>query len=465
MPPSQSNPTPSFTNFFVFLSALSISVAIALAVLLIRGGSGETTLAQLSADDRLQLLEQAQTVSPAVYQPFPPSSPMLFYRMKPNTNYQNVLGDNFKTNELGFRAITTFPKPARTRRVLIVGDSWTYGPFVSEAETFSSVLSKHLNASGQQWQVYNLAMLGWNTDNELSALWTFLGQIKPDLVVICPTSNDIDDSFAVWNGRLVNNGFTSSAIFRYSYEYESRWFEVFGKLQRAVDQLAARSIPTLVYFLAEWRNLAPYYAQRTGFHAKYTVVPTDYINSRYRLSSNIDFGRHPSAEGHRLIGEYLFNALIDGEYIFNMKPLPSDAKVSFPGQTFDEAKIRDEFGFWSQFADRYDLIPLDGDTMGRRGIFSVAKKPEDTSLAVKLNLLDDWTLYPLTLRFRLASADAETKELTLTKPAKNSRLTLDIPDTLKTYPFVELHVDADRTILPPGKSFPVSMKRPDISAK
>ncbi len=383
--------------------------------------------------------------------------------MKPNTSYENVLGDDFKTNELGFRTIPTFPKPAMTRRALIIGDSWTYGPYVTIAETFPSVLSEHLNASSQKWQVYNLSMLGWNTNNQVSALMTFLGQIKPDLVIICPTSNDIDDSFDIWNGRLVNKGFNSRAIFRYSYEYERRWFDVFGLLQKTADQLAAKSIPVLIYFLAEWRELVPYYAKQTGFHSKYTVVPTDYIHDQYRLTTNIDPGRHPSPQGYRLIGEYLFNALIDGGYIFNMERLPIKETIIFPKQSFDEDKVRSEFGFWAQFANQYDLIPLHGDTMAQKGLFSVPVKSGDSSVSVKLNLLDDWTLYPLNVRLRVASYEGEAKELTFSKPAKNFETTLEIPNSIKKYPFVEVHVEADRTVLQAENSFPVSMRRPDIS--
>ena len=463
MSPTRSHRDTSFTNFFVFLSALSISIVIALAVLLFRTYPAETRLSSLSADERLQLLEEAQSVSPDVYQSFPPSSPSLFYRMKPNTNHENVLGDDFKTNELGFRTILTYPKPAKTRRILIIGDSWTYGPYVTTAETFPSVLNEHLNASNQKWQVYNLSMLGWNTNNQISALMTFLGQIKPDLIIICPTSNDIDDSFDVWNGRLVNKGFNSRAIFRYSYEYERRWFDVFGLLQRTADQLAAKSIPVLIYFLAEWRELAPYYAKQTGFHAKYTVVPTDYIHEKYRLSTSIDPGRHPSPEGHRLIGEYLFNSLIDGDYIFHMDRLPIKEATSFPKRSFNEEKVRSEFGFWAQFANQYDLIPLQGDTMAREGLFSIPVKSENSSVSVKLNLLDDWTLYPLNIRLRIASYEGAVKELTIEKPVKNFSISLEIPNSIKKYPYVEVHVEADRTVLPAEKSFPVSMRRPFIS--
>lgn len=465
MSDTESRRTSSFKNLFVFLSGLFFALTIALLILLIREWSSETTLSQLSPDDRLRLLAEAQYIAPAVYQPFPPSGPMSFYHMKPDTSYENVLGDDFTTNDLGFRSIPTFPKPERTRRALIVGDSWTYGPYVTQAETFSGVLSKHLNSSGQRWQVYNLAMLGWNTRNQISALWTFIGQIEPDLVVICPTSNDIDNGLQVWNGQLVNNGFDSRALFRYSHTYESRWFEVFGMLQRTADQLAAMYIPTMIYFLAEWRDLAPYYARRTGFRAKYTVVPTEYISDQYRLPTSIDPGRHASTEGHRLIGEYLFNALIDGGLVFNLERIPSDQGATFPERSFDEEKVRTELGFWSQFADQYDLAPLHGDMMGRSGLFSIPSDPESSSVRIKLNLIQERSLYPLTVKLRVASYDGEAKQVTIYRPDEAPVYSLAIPDSIRNYAFVEVEIEADRAILLAGRGFPASMIRPDITLR
>ena len=99
---------------------------------------------------------------------------------------------------------------------------------------FSQQLQRLLDRAGPSWEVVNLSMMGWNTANELSALRVLLPSLQPDVVVICPTSNDIDDSYTVWRGHLARAGFDSAAIFRNSYEYERRWVEVFRRLQEEV---------------------------------------------------------------------------------------------------------------------------------------------------------------------------------------------------------------------------------------
>ena len=105
--------------------------------------------------------------------------------------------------------------------------SWTFGQGVHFDEAFPHQLEKMLNRNHNTWQVYDLAMSGWNTANEIAALRTFFSQLQPDIVVFCPTSNDIDNSLDVWNGHLVLNGFVSQAGFRNSYFYESQWIKVF----------------------------------------------------------------------------------------------------------------------------------------------------------------------------------------------------------------------------------------------
>ena len=96
----------------------------------------------------------------AIYQPFPGTGEPGFYHMKPNTLYDRnhpaaglagVLGAEFTTNDLGFRTHPT-EKPPGTRRLLVVGDSWTFGPGVDESETFTrrleGLLAEHAAPPG-----------------------------------------------------------------------------------------------------------------------------------------------------------------------------------------------------------------------------------------------------------------------------------------------------------------------------
>ena len=415
-------------------------------------------LNDLSATDRQTLVQQASQIAPTGFQPFPAAGPLLFYRLVPETHYDRMMNDSFTTNDLGFRTVPT-AKPQGVKRIVVVGDSWTFGQGVHYDETFPYQLEKMLNRNNNTWQVYDLAMPGWNTANEIAALRTFFSQLKPDIVVFCPTSNDIDDSLDVWNGHLVTNGFVSQAGFRHSYFYETRWIKVFGALQHEVDRLKERGVPSFVYFLAEWRKLTPYYAKLSGFNAPYTVVPTKYIEKPYRLSTAIDPGAHATPEGNQLIAAYLYNALLNMRLTTGVEPLPPNDPVSFPGSTFNQHEVEAEFR--SRSVDGSDLIPLSEDLMGKQALFSVAAPATSRTVIVELALIDNPGLYPLTVNIGLESPEqfSLTKTFSQFSPEPQS-IELTKPVSLDKYSFIDVRVSADHVFA--NGSTPVSMKRPKI---
>jgi hypothetical protein len=308
--------------------------------------------------------------------------------------------------------------------------------------------------------VINLGMMGWNTANELSALRVFLPILKPDVVVMCPTSNDIDDSLAVWNGQLVAGGFRSRAYFCNSYEYERRWVEAFKQLQDASDNLREHGIASFIYFLAEWRKLAPYYARLARLTAKYAVVPTPYIEAPYRLET--DAGRHASVEGHRLIASYLYNALLRAGIVPAGEPVALEHAVEFPGDRYHPAQIRKEFAT-PKAGSTVELIPFAMEFMGLEAMVGIPARPDATDVLVELELIDESVLYPLRLWIDVACAEGMSRELVIDRysPGLHS-VRLAKPRSLDRYDFVEVRLRADRVICPPGHTLPVSMKKPRV---
>jgi hypothetical protein len=300
---------------------------------------------------------------------------------------------------------------------------------------------------------------------ELAALRVFLSRLQPDIVVICPTSNDIDDSYGIWEGNLVDQGFMSGAVFRHSYEYRRRWIDAFRQLQAEVGFLQRQGIPTLIYFLAEWRKLAPYYADLAGFRATYTVVPTDLILGRYRLAAEIDPGQHASPEGHKLIASYLFNALIESRLVKGRTPLPSEYPVTLPGRQYVAKEVEAELRYWWPSAQRADLSQLADGFMANDGLFSVSAAPDAAKVVVTLHLVDEPALYPLTVTVEVASDEKVRRQLVFEHYVPDADpVTLAKPRSLDTYPIVEVRVHADRIASVSGQNA-VSMRRPDIQTR
>jgi len=96
-----------------------------------------------------------------------------------------------------------YEKPPGTFRVLVVGDSFTFGAQVNEEQTFvdrlAGYLQSHLSEGGQDTiriQTLNGGVDGWSTVNELAWLKVEGVRYAPDLVVLMfYTGNDPGENF------------------------------------------------------------------------------------------------------------------------------------------------------------------------------------------------------------------------------------------------------------------------------
>ena len=449
-------------------------VALALGIAVLRLSRAQPRVEDLRAEDREQLVREARRVSPALYEPFLGVDPPGFYRLAPSARYDKshpaagpagVLGDEFTTNSLGFRTIDP-AKPAGVRRIVMVGDSWTFGPGVAESQTFASRLAGMLNedrGDAPAWQVFGLATMGWNTRNEISALRTFLPWLAPDFVVFCVTSNDIDDSFEVWNGNLVQGLFQSGAVFRRSYEYERRWIEALQALDAEARFLQARGVPVLIYFLAEWRGLAPYYTAKAGVRTPWVVVPTPFIVAPYRLAFDVDAGRHANAEGHRRIAGHLHDALLALGWTKGGAPREPEFPIRLPPVEALADAVDAEFAFWSPHVDLRGPLQREGGMLGRETIVSAKNARGAAHAVLEFELLDDPWLYPLDVEARLLAPEPVEARARYERyePGKHV-LELARPAALDGYDFVEVKVAADRVASTPEQPKPVALRFIDL---
>lgn len=87
-------------------------------------------------------------------------------------------------------------KPAGTRRILILGDSYCEGLQVEEEETFQAVLERHTAYVPDQppVEVINGGVSGYGTDNELLFYRHVGREFQPDVVVLSFFTNDLEDN-------------------------------------------------------------------------------------------------------------------------------------------------------------------------------------------------------------------------------------------------------------------------------
>jgi hypothetical protein len=103
-----------------------------------------------------------------------------------------------KINELGFRDPREFDleKNAPTFRILVLGDSVTFGHGAIYEVTYPYLLEQRLRQWRPEvdWQVWNLGVPGYNTSQELAYLERVGPLYQPDLVVVGFFENDLQDT-------------------------------------------------------------------------------------------------------------------------------------------------------------------------------------------------------------------------------------------------------------------------------
>lgn len=87
----------------------------------------------------------------------------------------------------------TVPKPHGVHRILILGDSVTFGYYVPEELTFVALLETALRRLDPAVEVINGGVGGYNTHNEISWLKERGLAFEPDVVVLAFCPNDVDN--------------------------------------------------------------------------------------------------------------------------------------------------------------------------------------------------------------------------------------------------------------------------------
>jgi len=144
----------------------------------------------------------ARAVFPAP--PNPTREPQIVYLSDHEIRYVNLpnqkgwIDDGFVTiNSLGFRGPEIrSPKPKGRFRVVVIGDSVTFGWGVGDTETFCAQLEGLLHKSFpyRDVDVINLGVGGYNTRQEVTLIRRNVSVLEPDMVLVGFYSNDVPEA-------------------------------------------------------------------------------------------------------------------------------------------------------------------------------------------------------------------------------------------------------------------------------
>jgi lysophospholipase L1-like esterase len=108
---------------------------------------------------------------------------------KPNINtyYKGVSVVN---NSLGFRDIEHNYKEKNKKRIMFIGDSFCFGYGVNQDKVFVELLRDKL----KEYELFNCGISGYGTDQEYLLLMQYFDVVKPDIVFLLYSDNDIIDN-------------------------------------------------------------------------------------------------------------------------------------------------------------------------------------------------------------------------------------------------------------------------------
>lgn len=164
-----------------------------------------------------------QIVAPlsGLFQPDPQAG----YRLRSNVSvhYRSSEADvTFHTGgDPGMRVVPPATPAGANQTILNLGDSFTFGMNVQDAQAYPSVMKANLAGSGNsRWDVLNGGVFGYGTDNEAAWLKEYGWQYNPKLVVVgFFVGNDVKDvmvgitkTVATSDGRLVATAASTTAM-------------------------------------------------------------------------------------------------------------------------------------------------------------------------------------------------------------------------------------------------------------
>jgi len=153
--------------------------------------------------------------------------PDLIYSLHPNateTWSTEEFVEQVHTNAIGLRGGELLDSGARPR-ILILGDSQTFGHGVRNEAPYPRRLQTLFEARGRAVEVINAGMQGYGSDQSYKLFATRLRGLEPDLVIFAHYWNDIYDNvskalYLIEDGGLVELDATGHPIYRLGWLHE-----------------------------------------------------------------------------------------------------------------------------------------------------------------------------------------------------------------------------------------------------
>jgi len=143
--------------------------------------------------DRYERIRRLRAIVPGAVKPVADLDPNVdyFYLQSIDHPYRVV------TNSVGLRRKTEIStiKPSGVYRIYCLGDSFTFGPYLNNHETYPNLLEEMLNNNdaGAKYEALNAGVSGYTLRQELGLFVERGYRSHPDLVILQVLDNDVPD--------------------------------------------------------------------------------------------------------------------------------------------------------------------------------------------------------------------------------------------------------------------------------
>lgn len=221
------------------------------------------------------------------------------YESNPRGYFDEENGIDYRTNRFGLRGEDmTVHKPAGMARILVLGDSFTFGEGVRFNDTFCEKMEKILvQRLGRAVEVINGGVSAWGTKSEISFLEQVGVSFEPDLIVVAYVLNDADyagdlDLWRNFRERYEKRSLRFSYLLSFVYSAAAKKLSTRKFIQTMVESAERERHKwyTSFHFLKKGKSIAG------SLHAGYLVVLFPFL---YDLSDT-----YPFLKLHRLVQEF-----------------------------------------------------------------------------------------------------------------------------------------------------------------
>lgn len=286
----------------------------------------------------------------------------LRYESNPDGYFDATNGIVYETNDHGFRGPEFDDlKAAGTRRIAVLGDSFTFGEGVKEPDTFCAQMR---DLFGPGVEVLNLGASAWGTKDEICYLEARGIQFQPDLVVVAYVLNDADyaGGLDLWvefrsqyEKRWLKHSYLASWVYAMiargtlgrqyleqvvasSMNATKAWDESFAMLSRGQEIAAQHGAKFMVcifpfmYDLTESHPMKPVHARIRAYCESHGIATLDLLDAFMGQKDTTLWAhptdQHPNARGHRIAARAL-TAYIREHALLDAAP-PTDPAPQAP---------------------------------------------------------------------------------------------------------------------------------------